>query len=187
MLDQRPPEAAPGVRAVAERLPLRDDAVDAVMAVLTVHHGSDPAAGIREPRRVARRRVVVLTWDQDVFRERFWLVREYLPEAAAFDDSRALPVGRPPCSAEHGRRRSPLPDDCTDGFAAAYWRRPHAYLDPRVRAGISLLAQTGEDVIAPGLARLADDLASGRRHTRHAGLLALDTVDVGYRLLVADR
>jgi hypothetical protein len=191
MLDQRPPGAAPGVQAVAERLPLRDGAVDAVMALLTVHHWSDLAAGIGELRRVARRRVAVLTWDQDVFRDRFWLVREYLPEAAAYDDARAVPAvpaGRLAALLGGARQETvPVPHDCTDGFAAAYWRRPHAYLDPRVRAGASLFARTGEDVIAPGLARLADDLASGRWHTRHAGLLALDTVDVGYRLLVADQ
>ncbi|MFC9680530.1 class I SAM-dependent methyltransferase [Streptomyces sp. NPDC056948] len=187
MVAQRPPGAAPAVRAVAERLPLRDGAVDAAMALLTVHHWSDQAAGIRELCRVARRRVVVLTWDQDVFRERFWLVREYLPEAAAFDDTRALPVDRLAGLLGGARREPvPVPHDCTDGFAAAHWRRPHAYLDPRVRAGISLLAQTGDDVLAPGLARLADDLTSGRWQARHAELLTLDAVDVGYRLLVAD-
>lgn len=187
MLAQRPPDAAPAVQAVAEQLPLRDGAVDAVMALLTVHHWSDPAAGIAELRRVARRRVVVLTWDQRVFRERFWLVREYLPEAAAFDDTRAMATAR---LAEllGGAREEPVPvpHDCVDGFAAAYWRRPHAYLDPRVRAGISLLAQPGEDALAPGLARLADDLNTGRWHTRHADLLTRETLDVGYRLLVSD-
>jgi hypothetical protein len=87
-----------------------------------------------------------------------------------------------------GARQEPVlvPHDCTDGFAAAYWRRPHAYLDPQVRAGISLLAQTGEDVVAPGLTRLADDLTTGRWQTRHAGLLTRETIDVGYRLLVTD-
>ncbi|MFD8224646.1 hypothetical protein ACFV16_10815 [Streptomyces massasporeus] len=79
-----------------------------------------------------------------------------------------------------------VPHDCTDGFGAAYWRRPHAYLDPKVRAGISMLAQTGEDSLAPGLAALADDLETRRWHDRHADLLALDTIDVGYRLLVTD-
>ncbi len=70
--------------------------------------------------------------------------------------------------------------------AAAYWRRPHAYLDPQVRAGVSLLAQTGETVTAPGLARLAEDVMTGRWHLRHADLLGLEAIDVGYRLLVAD-
>ncbi|MET9730498.1 methyltransferase domain-containing protein [Streptomyces sp. NPDC006458] len=187
MIAQRPPGSAPAVQAVAEHLPLVDGAADAVMALLTVHHWSDPAAGIRELRRVARRRVVVLTWDQRVFRERFWLVRDYLPEAAAFDDSRATPPGDL-ADLLGGARAEPVhvPHDCVDGFAAAFWRRPYAYLDPRVRAGTSLLAQTGEDTIAPGLARLADDLASGRWQARHAELLTLDTMDVGYRLLVSD-
>lgn len=187
MIGQRPPGAAPAVRAVAERLPVRAGAADAALAVLTVHHWSDPAAGIAELRRVARRRVVVLTWDHEVFRERFWLIREYLPEAAAFEDARAVPVTR---LAEllGGARIEPLPvpHDCADGFAAAYWRRPHAYLDPRARAGISLLAQTGESVITPGLARLADDLTSGRWRARYADLLARDTYDLGYRLVIAD-
>ncbi|MET8452623.1 methyltransferase domain-containing protein [Streptomyces sp. NPDC005209] len=188
MIAQRPSGSAPAVQAVAEHLPLRDNAADAVMALLTVHHWAELAAGIRELRRVARRRIVILTWDQHIFRERFWLVRDYLPEAAAFDDTRATPTDQ----LVHllgGARQVPVrvPHDCVDGFAAAYWRRPGAYLDPKVRAGISLLAQPGEDVIAPGLARLADDLATGHWHAQHANLLTLDTIDVGYRLLVADR
>jgi hypothetical protein len=159
------------------------------MALLTIHHWSDPAAGIRELRRVARRRIVVLTWDQRVFQERFWLLRDYLSEAAAeFDANRAVPVDELAELLGGARQETvPVPHDCADGFAAAYWRRPHAYLDPEVRAGISLLAQPGEDVIAPGLARLADDLTSGRWHACHGErLLALDSLDVGYRLLVAD-
>ncbi|MEU6066930.1 MULTISPECIES: class I SAM-dependent methyltransferase [Streptomyces] len=187
MLTQRPPGSAPAVQAVAERLPLRDDAADAVMALLTIHHWADLAAGIAELRRVARRRIVVLTWDQDVFRERFWLVREYLPEAAALDDARAVPIDRlVELLGGAGQEPVPVPHDCVDGFGAAYWRRPHAYLDPEVRAGISMFTQAGDDLITPGLNRLAYDLTTGHWHTRHAELLTLDSVDVGYRLLVAD-
>lgn len=38
MAAQRPRELAPAIRATAEELPLRDGAVDAAMAVLSVHH-----------------------------------------------------------------------------------------------------------------------------------------------------
>ena len=41
MIGQRPAGAAPAVRAGAERLPIDDGAVDAAMAVLTIHHWSD--------------------------------------------------------------------------------------------------------------------------------------------------
>ncbi|WP_331767920.1 methyltransferase domain-containing protein [Embleya sp. NBC_00896] len=187
MIAQRPAGSAPALQSAAESIPINDNAADAVMALLTVHHWSDLEAGIAELRRIARRRIVILTWDQDVFRRQFWLVREYLPEAAAFDDTRAVPIDR--LTALLGGARIepvPVPHDCTDGFGAAYWRRPEAYLDPVVRAGISMLAQTGEDVIAPGLSRLEADLSSGRWHARHADLLDRDELDVGYRLLVAD-
>jgi SAM-dependent methyltransferase len=186
MIAQRPVGAAPAIQAGAESIPLGDDAADAVMALLTVHHWTDLEAGVAEMRRIARRRIVVLTWDQSVTRET-WLLSEYLPEAAALDDARAIPVEH--LAALLGATRIepvPTPHDCTDGFAVAYWRRPEAYLDPVVRAGISMLAQTGEEAIAPGLSRLADDLSNGRWHDRHADLLTLDETDVGYRLLVAE-
>jgi SAM-dependent methyltransferase len=76
MIAQRPAGAAPALQAAAESIPLGDAAADAVMALLTVHHWTDLEAGIAEIRRIARRRVVVLTWDQSVTRE-FWLLREY--------------------------------------------------------------------------------------------------------------
>jgi SAM-dependent methyltransferase len=53
MVGQRPPEAAPAVRAQAEALPFGDRTFGAAMAVLTVHHWSDPACGLAEMRRVA--------------------------------------------------------------------------------------------------------------------------------------
>jgi SAM-dependent methyltransferase len=187
MIGQRPAGSAPVVRAMAEALPIADDAADAVMAVLTVHHWTDLEAGVAELRRVARRRVVVLTWDQREFRK-FWLLNDYLPAATAFDDARAVPVER--LAALLGGARVepvPVPHDCTDGFAAAYWRRPHAYLEATVRAGISLLAQTPEPLLRPGLDRLAADLESGRWHRHHRDLLLRKDIDAGYRLLTAEQ
>jgi SAM-dependent methyltransferase len=187
MIRQRPPGSAPVVQARAEELPVADNAAEAVMALLTVHHWSDLGAGLAELRRVARRRIVVFTWDQLVSKE-FWLVREYLPEAAAFDETRAMPVDRL-AALLGGARIEPvlIPHDCTDGFAAAYWRRPEAYLDPAVRAGISVLAQRGDEVLGPALRRLAADLASGRWHESHGDLLRREEFDGGYRLLIADQ
>jgi SAM-dependent methyltransferase len=186
MIAQRPAGSAPAMQASAESIPLADDSADAVMALLTVHHWTDLEAGIGELRRIARRRVVIFSWDQSVTRG-FWLLDEYLPEAAAFDDTRAVAVDRLIALLGGARIDTvPIPHDCTDGFGAAFWRRPEAYLDPVVRAGMSMLAQTGEEVLRPGLARLSDDLSSGRWHERHADLLDRETLDVGYRLLVAD-
>lgn len=186
MIAQRPPGSAPAVQAVAERLPLRDKCADAAMAVLTAHHWSDAAAGIAEMRRIARRRLVFFTWNPADFAS-FWLVSEYLPEAGEVDAAmiehvRVLARRLPNAKV----RPVPVPHDCTDGFAAAYWRRPEAYLDPEVRAGISMLAKAGEDALRGGLSRLADDLRTGHWHDSHADLLERDSLDAGYRLIIAD-
>ena len=53
------------------------------MAVLTLHHWADRAGGLAECARVARQRVVLLTWDPAV--DAFWLVREYFPELGETD------------------------------------------------------------------------------------------------------
>ncbi len=182
MIDQRRASAAPVVRAVAEALPLSDKSVDAALAVLTVHHWTDVVEGIQQMRRIARKRIVLFTWRPDVI-AKFWLLRDYLPGAAAADARVAVPMetlaaAAPGCELQVAA--VPIPHDCTDGFGAAYWRRPSAYLNPRVRAGISMLATTDPTKLAPGLSRLEDDLESGRWHRTYAELLECDTLDVGY-------
>ena len=136
MRSQRPSGAARCVAGLAERLPFRDGSFDAAMAFATVHHWQDPIAGLREMQRVARR-VVVFTHDTSDrgWRQRFWLTRDYLPEVAD------LLYGRPSLCELAGAIGArvepvPIPWDCVDGFFEAYWRRPEAYLDERVRHGV---------------------------------------------------
>ncbi len=185
MIAQRPAGAAPALQATAEALPFADASFDAAMAVLTLHHWDDWRAGCAELRRVARERVVVLSWDP-TYRRRMWLGPEY------FDDLVDPDVERFPSLAEQAAALDaevevvPVPWDCRDGFHGAFWRRPEAYLDPAVRAGISSLAKR-EAELAGGLARLRADLDSGAWARRHADLLAREELDLGYRLLVCGR
>lgn len=185
MIAQRPPGSAPCVQAVAEALPLRDKCVDAAMALLTVHHWGDLSAGIAELHRVSRHRIVILTWDQAVIDD-FWLLREYLPDAARINKALYVPIERLVELLGGAQVHTvPIPHDCTDGFGAAFWRRPEAYLDATVRAGISMLAYADEGALADGLGRLAADLRSERWQRRHAELLE-QQLDAGYRLLISD-
>lgn len=186
MIDQRPAGSAPAVQAVAEALPLADDAVDAALAVLTVHHWSDVEAGIAEMRRVARRRVVLFTWWPERVAE-FWLLRDYLPAAAETDARLAVrleELTRVLGDAEV--RPVPVPHDCVDGFAAAFWRRPEAYLDPEVRAGMSVFATTDPAALTEGLRRLEEDVRTGAWHRAHPDLLRADALDVGYCTVSVD-
>jgi SAM-dependent methyltransferase len=187
MVAQRPPEAAPAVRALAERLPFADGRFDAALAVLTVHHWADRPAGLRELRRVARHRVVLLTYDPSRHAT-FWLVARYLPAIHALDRPRF------PSMAELVEALGPLEvtalpiaGDCCDGFLGAFWRRPEAYLDPAVRQGMSVFGQLPPERTASGLAWLADDLASGEWDRRYGQLRGRDHCDLGYRVVVARR
>jgi hypothetical protein len=78
----------------------------------------------------------------------------------------------------------PVPHDCSDGFLYAYWRRPAAYLDARIRSGSSSFWAIGNAAEA-GLQDLRRDLETGEWERRYAELLALEAYDAGYRLVAA--
>jgi len=182
MLAQRRGSPVPAVRALAESLPFPDGHFDAALAVLTLHHWTDPMAGLRELRRVAGR-LAVLHFEPGY---RYWLTDEYLPVLRDLE-WRWVP-GVDDVLAAVGEARVEVvavPHDCVDGFFAAYWRRPEAYLDPAVRASISNFARLDADLVEPGLARLRADLASGAWADRHVDLLGRDELDAGYRLIVS--
>jgi SAM-dependent methyltransferase len=185
MIAQRRAGSAPVVRAVAERLPLADQTFDAALAVLTVHHWTDVAAGLAEMGRVARR-LVIFTFDPIVHNS-FWLFDDYVPEAVApvstnttWPDAVAEAVGADRIEVVD------VPADCTDGFNWAYWCRPASYLDPEIRACISGLALLDDDLVTRRLDRLATDLDDGTWESRYGHLLGLDHVDGGLRLVVRD-
>ncbi len=185
MRAQRPAEAAPCVAASAEQLPFPDRSFDAAMAVSTVHHWPDPLAGLREMRRVARR-VVVFTYDAGTtgWLERFWLTRDYLPEfAGLLADWPSL--ADMACAIEGHAEPVLIPWDCADGFFEAHWRRPEAYLDEHVRRAVSVWTRVGPQAEQRAVDGLRDDLSSGRWADRNRDLIALDTAELGLRLLVA--
>jgi SAM-dependent methyltransferase len=111
MAAQRPPGLAPAIRAFARDLPLHDGAVDAAMAILTVHHwDAGLRDGVRELRRVARGPVAILTYDPLVSGE-MWLMADYLVEVAALD-----------------RRIFPVVRDVARDLADGTWDRRHGRL-----------------------------------------------------------
>lgn len=181
MIAKRLANAAPAIQASAEALPFVDASFDAAMAVLTIHHWADKAKGLSEMRRVSRGPVVLLTFDPE---QRPWLT-DYLPALAELDRAQM------PSMADYARwlgpvdvQPLPIPHDCTDGFLYAWWRRPEAYLDPRLRSGSSSFWALG-DAAEKGLVQLAEDLASGAWQRCYAQIMAQDEYDAGYRLVIA--
>lgn len=181
MIAQRPPGAAPVVRAVAEALPFPAASFDAGLALLTMHHWTDQHAGIAELRRVARR-TVTFTFDTGVLP---WIATDYLPDIIGQDAFVFPPIREVAARLDADVEVVPVPHDCTDGFTGAYWARPEAYLDPAVRAGMSAIRNLDPAVVEAGMTRLRDDLESGAWDRTHGHLREMTELDLGYRLLVS--
>jgi SAM-dependent methyltransferase len=182
MIRQRTHDAALAVQATATALPFRDAAFDASMAVLTIHHWQDLEEGLLELRRVASRRIVIVTWDP--FSPGFWLT-DYFPGALEAD--RQVFPTLPQIARVLGAitvSELPIPHDCSDGFLGAYWRRPDAYLSDGVRSAISTFSKI--EKVSSGLERLRLDLNTGDWHHRYGGALNIAELDLGYRLIVSD-
>ena len=183
MIAQRP-ATTNVIRAVAGALPLPDAAVDASMAMVTIHQWPDPAAGLAEMRRVTSGPVIVLTFDPALL-DGLWLM-DYVPElldaearryptmpdlvACLGPDTEVLPV--------------PVPFDCIDGFTEAFYGRPEAFLDPEVRRAQSAWSFVDSRVEARFVDRLTQDLASGRWDDRYGQLRRQPLYHGAVRLVV---
>jgi SAM-dependent methyltransferase len=187
MAAQRPAELAPAIRATADALPLRDDSVDAALAIVTLHHWDEgQEAGVRELRRVARGPVVILTYDARVSGA-MWLMADYLPEVAALDRE-IFPAPERLADWLGGDveiREVPLHRGCRDWMLGSFWAHPERVLDPVARAGTSGFARMDPAIVDRVVAAVSADLAGGAWDARHGALRTLDRYDVGLRLIVA--
>lgn len=186
MAGQRPSHRVPAIRASAGRLPLRDDSVDAAMAVLTVHHwDAEQERGVRELRRVSRGPVVIVTADPEVS-GRMWLMERYLVEVAAMD-RRIFPSidtltgwlgGAVQVEPVLSRRDTP------DWNLMSFWAHPDRVLDPEARAATSGFARQPAEVVERVVGDVRRDLADGTWDERWGHLRALDAFDAGTRLVI---
>ena len=153
-----------------------DYAVAGCDSILNVGAGT----GSYEP--ASRTKVVLLTNDFDVCAN-FWLF-DYFPELLRAD--RHIFPGIARFEDAFGSLETiavPIPADCCDGFLGAYWKRPGAYLDPIVRKNISTFSKIGN--IDSQLASLESDIVSGAWERRYPALMGLETLDLGYRILIS--
>jgi len=180
MIAQRKSSKAVLIQGVAENLPFRDNVFNISMGILTIHHWSDISAGLKEMARVSRNKIILFTWIG--YGNNFWL-ENYIPEIVGVDYELF------PSLEELDRilggisvETIEIPYDCSDGFMCAYWRRPEAYLDPKVRKAISTFSRIPD--IQERLDRLQNDIYSGAWRQKNSHLLEKESLDLGYRLVV---
>ena len=183
MIGQRSNSTVAVVQARAEDLPFEDASFSHCMTVLSMHHWEDRSRAFREIKRVTRERFVAITWDPES--KPFWLTKDYFPEIHKIDH-KTFPDLSEFDKAFPKVEMSVLeiPADCKDGFLAAYWQRPEAYLDELVRANISTFSMIRN--LKEGLDRLETDLAGGEWETRNRELASTEFLDAGYRIVTVD-
>lgn len=178
------------VDGTAESIPLGAGSVDAVVSTLATHHFPDLRRAFTEMARVAKGGpIAIFTFD---YRQiaRPWLA-DYFPSVWQEAVASTPPVNDVRILIQTATGRSfdvhpfILPPDLSDLFLIAGWQRPAIYLDPVVRAGMSIFATSDAQQISEGVARLSADLESGRWREQYGTVDSLSEIDGGYRFVLA--
>ena len=182
MISQRKVGSHRVEQAFAENLPFENGSFSHAMTVLSMHHWQNRARAFNEINRVATEKFVAITWDPKS--EPFWLTRDYFPEIYEMD-KRIFPDLEElnKYFDEVTIRPLQIPSDCKDGFLAAFWKRPEAYLSRKVRQAMSPFSKLKN--LSEGLQKLEADLASGLWARNNHAILGSAYLDVGYRVISA--
>lgn len=175
----------PAIIATAGALPFDDNAFDASMAMLTVHHWPDISAGLQELRRVTREQVVIMTFDPSVLHD-FWNV-EYFPDVVEIERQRYPTIGSivETLGGRCNVQPIPIPHDCVDGFQEAFYGRPEAFLKKEVRLAQSAWGFLPEGVEDKLVQKLADELDSGEWERKYGHYRTMTSFTCALRLITA--
>lgn len=185
MRRQRDRRLPPALIGTAQSLPFDDDAFDAAIAVLTVHHWPDLDAGLAEVRRVTRGPVVIMTFDPDAYTE-FWMT-DYVPEMTAVERARYPALDRLRAGLGGTVEIIPIPvlRECPDRFQVALYGRPEEFLREEVRRSQSAWNFLPPGVEARFVKYLASDLSSGRWDERYGRFRVQPQINCQLRLVIA--
>ena len=183
MISQRKPTAYPVKQASAEKLPLEDNSFSHVMTILSMHHWKDRPRAFSEINRIATEKFIAITWDPES--EPFWLTRDYFPEIYEMDKAIFPKLDQFEKFFDDVEISTlQIPHDCQDGFFAAFWRRPAAYLSSQVRQATSPFSKVKN--LEASLQRLEADLKNGAWAEKNQVIIDAASLDAGYRLITAN-
>lgn len=175
----------PAIIGTADNLPFDDNAFDACMAMVTVHHWPDIAKGLKELRRLTEGPVVIMTFDPDALNN-FWNA-EYFPELIEVESKR-YPKITEVVAALGGNcevKEIPIPLDCMDGFQEAFYGRPEAFLQKEVRMSQSAWGFLPEGLEDKLVKNLADELESGLWDKKYGHYRTMPYFTCALRLVIA--
>jgi ubiquinone/menaquinone biosynthesis C-methylase UbiE len=156
------------IKGDARSLPLPNGIFDGATCILATHHIKDIETAFREAFRVITKGnfVIFTSFPEQI--ENFWL-NEYFPnlmKKASTVMHRNEEIFTALKAAGFKNIKTDkffVSNDLQDWFLHAGKYRPHIYLDPMVRSGISTFAlEANQEEIVKGLESLKQDIASGK-------------------------
>jgi len=154
--------------ARAEALPFKTESFAGATCTFVHHHMDDPVTAFREVHRVLCPGSRLVLFNSTVEQMRHHWLREYFPNSMA---QAAAPIeryeARDALTAADFVVRTVEPyavrEDLRDWFLLCGKYRPELYLDPNVRAGISMFSAARDQTeIKRGVEKLRNDIGSGR-------------------------
>jgi SAM-dependent methyltransferase len=153
----------------AEKIDLKDNSIDGIIASLTIHHWSNLIRGFQEMNRVLREsgQVVIFTASQEQM-QGYWL-NHYFPEMIK-NSIKQMPafekvniIMKESGFKLIGKYKYFVKPDLQDLFLYSGKHNPELYLSPVVRNGISSFTSIADiNEVKKGLDNLQEDINSGK-------------------------
>ena len=180
MINQRATNAHPVIQGYAESLPFPDKSFSHALTILSMHHWSDRDKAFKEINRITTEMFIAVSWNPEA--DPFWLTKDYFPEVYDLDKT-IFPNLDELKDYFDDVEMTPLliPEDCIDGFLAAYWKRPLSYLDQKVRNSISSFSKFKD--LDKRLNKLDSDVKNGIWSKTNASILMNTKLDAGYVII----
>ncbi len=153
------------LKGAAESIPLQENSVNGIIAILCIHHFTSLKEASKEFDRICPAGpVVVLTYDPRKGQD-FWFNR-YFPAIYKSELEKFPPVKEAAAILTSNDREAqlidfPLPRDLIDKNMHSGWNRPEIYFNAQMRANTSGFAQADQSRVEQGLALLKNDLDTG--------------------------
>ena len=177
------------INCFAENIALPSESVDAVIAMLSIHHFNNIEKALQEMHRILRKkRVLITTFNPQTAIDRMWvfdycpLLKKYIEEYFCEIELLKGRIEKEFDSKVYATSY-PLPYDLTDAFSAASWRYPERFVNPEFQKAMSLFHYTDEGQYIDGIKKLKEDILNGEWNRKYNNLLECYEYDVGYTFL----
>jgi ubiquinone/menaquinone biosynthesis C-methylase UbiE len=175
------------IEGVSESIPLKDNSVNGIITILSVHHFTSLEKAANEFRRICPRGpVVIFTYDPRNGKG-FWF-NEYFPAIYNREHEKFPPIHEVATLFSSNDWKAeltefPLPHDLMDKNMHWGWNHPEAYFDEQMRLNSSGFAKAPKAEVEQGLSRLKKDLDTGVWDARYGHLREQTELHTGFVFL----